>query len=296
MDIKSICFLYGNAYTKAKELGHIDAALANDEFVLSSQGRGRILYEATKEEQKQFFHKAYLYLDWWGASKYSIANDAYPDWQPCPGDLSMPEIRSPKGPYCFVIDKFHIQRYVSWVWNTINSPLYSMSKGIFGDDWQSVRWWNLSPEEIEIAWPLQASQGAGFYAEMQHDTEHYIRALCALRNKKVIVNGNNRKWGERLFECYGKWVSKEVIEEHSRPGDAIMVNGLKADRETWAKTYRPQGGYPEGTSFKEVFKDAMELALEYDLRLGISMEESPEDGGSIYSTHKYTDPKTWEKI
>lgn len=84
----------------------------------------------------------------------------------------------------------------------------------------------------------------------------------------------------------------------AQSGDVVLVKGM-CNREQWATTdpaREVRGGYPGGTSYRDVFSGLLDLAEKKDLRVALSLSETPPEGGSAMNVHVYTDPATWTGI
>lgn len=299
--VKSLLILNGNAYAGAVERNLADAVLAYDLHWLGADGRASLARAFVPAEAFAVEKKSLLYFDRWGTPYYSLSELPHAGWQPGPGDLTpwLPRTRSPKGPYPYRIDKFWRLTFPGLLFNAASSPENAHVLGFALDDWTGdVDWWNLSPAERRVYWPDWKPGGDWNQAQLEEE-ESYARALCALRGKIAMVNGRGRRLGSRLFESFGVWESPETVKL-ARPGDGIIVRGILGDRKSWGATTAPKevGGFPVGTSFRDVFRIALKLAIEKDLYLGLGMLERPLDNpsGSAYGVHEYLDPRKWEAI
>lgn len=302
---KAFGILNGTAWREAGRLGYNDAILQYDEWWLGADGMASLRATFDPDFVRKVEERAFLYFDRWGAPYFSIAELPYPAWAPGPGDLysSVPRIRSERGPYPYRVDEFFSERFARAVFNVAGSPIYAHVKGIGVDDFTGdVNWWNLSDEEARIVWPTAPRPLVrNWDLERLRVEESYVRSLCALRGKRVMVNGSARRMkGPRMFEGFGQWESPESVGESAQPGDAIVVKGIRGDRESWDVTRNAPhvSGFPIGTSFLEVFQIAFGLAESKGCSLCLALSERPYDnpGGSLFSAHKFFDPRTWEAL
>jgi len=290
--MKSICFLYGDSPGYAKEKGLVQDVLANDEIVIAAGALDFLEKNWSFLDRVTLMDKAYRYLDYWGSSVYSNEDVDYFRWQPSPGDIGDLPIRTGRDVYCYRIDGLHTLNFARWVFSTANLRC----KGVFLDDWDGDRWyWNLDGTDKDKIWKGWR-KGRNWNLSRLHRTEIYCRALTALRGKKVIVNGSGRKSAPRLFESFGDWIDVTQIENEAKPNDVILVKGIASDGVSWARVTNIYGGFEVGTSFKDVFKKAMELAEKYDLRLGLCYHDKPYIGSSTCNVHAWTSPHTWNTI
>ena len=289
--MESICFLYGDSPRYAKDNGRIQDVLANDEIVITAGSLGYLEKSWNLADRLRLIDKAYRYLDYWGSSVYRNSDVDHFRWQPSPGDVGDSPIKTRKGVYCYRIDGFHVLDFAKWVWNTVNLRC----KGVFLDDWTDVWYWDLSDEEKDQVWKGWR-RGRNWNLSRMRITERFCRSLVALRRKKIIVNGDARHGASRLFEAFGDWFGEEEIRKNAKANDIILVKGIAADGKSWAKVDKPYSEFAVGTSFKDVFKKAMELAEEYNLRLGLCYQNKPYSSSSQCNVHTFTDPRTWGKI
>jgi hypothetical protein len=290
--VRNICFLYGNSPYWAVQNGQVEDLIPYDQFVFTAGGSHSVDRDIDPKLGKEFHKKSYKYIDWWGDSIYKVIDSSSPRFHAAPGDLGMPELKSIKSPYLFVIDKFHNQRFLQMVWDMANKL---EGCGLFLDDWSpNKNYWQLPYYVRTTAWPLY---GPGDWAQpMLEECEHMCRAFGALRGKEMMVNGRGRRYGARLWESVGKWISPEELAEGAQPNDSVLVKGLASNGTDWVKTVRPEGGHPIGTSLEVIFREVLEIARQTDLKVGLCYEERPDFGGSQCSPHAFTNPKTWAQF
>lgn len=304
MGIRSIGILNGDAFERMRDAFPDAPEIVRrfDLWWLTARALHSLRRWYDEQTQAIVEGRSYLYFNRWGCAYYSIADLSYPAWQPGPGDVygDFPRIRSERGPYPYRIDSFWSETLARMIFNVASSAAYRHFEGIALDDWQGdVNYWNLSPDERAVCWPTAPPlPPRDWDAASLRIEENYIRALAALRGKRVLVNGRARLLGPRLFESFGEWESPESVLGSIRSGDAIVVRGIRADRESWGSTTKPAeiSGFPIGTSFRDVFRKACAIAAEKDAYLGLALCETPPEGGSVYNYHKFFDPLTWEAI
>ena len=292
--MKPILFAYNGCASRCAEAGELDALLAYPEVVAGGGGYADLRQHLRPHQLEELEPKLYRYIDFWGASYPHQAGAGVHRWCPGPQDVYPGvEVRSSQGPYPYVQDRHQWRRWLGWAWSIISA--YPKQRGLFFDDWTgNVNWWRLTPEEVARVWPEW--QAGDWMQEVLEEVEQYARALAGLRGQQIIVNGRARRSGPRLWESLGKWCSLAELQAVALPGDVVLVKGIKADGVSWATTYRPEGGYPAGTSFKQVFSEAYQVAQLEGLRLALCYEDRPEAGGSTLSWHSYSNPARWAEL
>ena len=242
--------------------------------------------------------KTYLYLDYWGCSYRTVAENNHPSWQLGPADIyaTLPYVRADKGQFPYRMDQFHDQRFAEMCFAVLNSKVWAGCRGLFIDDFDpNVRWWGLDPDEQAIVWPFGSNR-----PEEMLVMDAWLRALAGLRGKGaegILFNGSAIDKGYRLWESVGKWKSREDVES-AKAGDALLVYGIASDGCSWAKVTRDGTGWPIGTSFKNVFHDCLMVADKKDLRIALAYAEKNVNAGfwSKCAPHEFSDPNTWGTI
>lgn len=286
--MKPFLFLYGDAPRNAKNRGQIKDLKAYEDVVVDPYA---FQCFKTIDHLSHVENKLYYYINYWGSPVWKNSNYPYEMWQPSPGDIGEPDIKTLSGVHCYRINAFHNLRFVlQWAWPILNKK----GKGIFQDDHDGDRrfWLFNSDEEKDLVWPGWRG-GYNWNISGLKFIEAGIRAFGALRRKKLLVNGDGREKANRLFEGYGTWFGTEKILREARPGDVIMVKGIRADGASWCAVDKPYSEFSIGTSFKDVFKNAIALAETRDLGLSLAYGERPYVNGSTMNVHDYTNPDTW---
>jgi hypothetical protein len=310
MSVKSIAFLYYNACTDAADLAMVGDCLANDEAVMGASAVAQCKAAWLKGDAEAMLKKSYMYIDIWGASKYFNSEHGNPRWYPAPGDLGHPNVKSDSSPFMYRWDRHHRWQFIRWVWKMVQAE---KCKGVFLDDWdddsEKRRRWKLSTAQMQKCWPL-AYDDTGLYEhrwshkEMQW-VEYGLMCFMALRRKKILANVGKSTVAKNvpvLLEGYGRWLNQADlmgwIKRHPKGGAGVrvLVKGIRGDRETWAQTDFETGGYEPGTSYRDVFRDLLEIADKHGVTVGLSLFDKPEGGGSTCGVHRFINPKTWGRI
>jgi len=298
--MRSVCFLYSGGGTAAAKRVQERDVLANDLVVVEGQAMVEISDRWQRYRQAQLMPKLLRYFDRWGCSYRARPSCDY--WQPGPMDLTpgLPEVRSPKGPWPYLIDGEHAGRLLAEILECCREN--PQQAGVLVDDFQSVEWWLLALEQRRIVWPGYDGSPDQWMQEQRARMEQEEATLIWLlkrMNQQLVVNGGWRRHGTRLWEGFGDWCRPQELQSVAREGDLVLVKGLRADGETWATT-RPEqeryGGYAGGTSYREVFADLLSIAAGRNLIVGLAYAERPAVGGSTCNVHAYTNPATWASL
>ena len=236
---------------------------------------------------KELWPRCCLYFDLWGHADFRTGEQAWPVWQPGPGDLGQPPIRTRRGVYCYVMDDAHLRRFLlDWLWPAVRARA---CRGVFLDDFSFDRgWWELGADEKDVVWgPADGHDGwragADWNRVRMQRLELAALAMVGQGYAGVVCNGPGRQQGARLFEAFGQWVTPDQVAASCEPGDMIQVNGL-LQAGAWATVSADEaryGGFAAGTSFVDVYRAACELAREHDLTIGVAFHHR--DDASIYT-------------
>lgn len=229
-----------------------------------------------------------LYFNPWGHASYLTSTHPWPVWQLAPGDLGMPRVvaATGHGPHAYIMDDLFIRRLLIWLVHAIDErPLVG---GAFLDDFSGDRrHWRYTEAEKDRVWsPRNGRPGwrdcVGWNHPRLEGLESAALAFTGKGRAGVIVNGSARRQAARLWEGLGDWTSPDEIQAGARKGDLLQVNGLNPDG-SWSTTTVDEqfSGFPPGTSFARVYKEAVELADEIGMSLGVAYHEHPEH--SIYT-------------
>lgn len=289
-EVRAVCFAYNGTFAGAR-LVELADVLANDVIVATCHG-----YDEARRHREavtlleQLEPKLYRYVDVYGAGYYKASEAGVPTWFPGAADLY------PVKRYDAKAHPYHRGRIFEQLWfKAIDQLLrdYPDQAGIFVDDFQgSIAYWGLTAQahaELEIG---------NVDAELQRlkRIEIATRARASMRHQHVIVNGAGATQGARLWESVGRWITLAELTAGAGRGDLVLVKGLEPDGSSWARTeIAEHGGYPNGTSFRTVFKDVLELAATRGLIVGLCYQTAP-PGQSQCSRHAYTNPSTWSSI
>jgi len=296
--MQTVQYMYSKSFRKAAAEGTLESDVAaHDHVVVTGDGQADMAASCPRAFCHDLEARIYRYIDWYGASYFDRASSGVPRWADGPGDYGFPPLKTPRSPYLYRIDQFHELRLAHTVWDIMAQ--YPDQAGVFLDDFselRSHRYWRVHeyPELEAIAWPLAAP--GDWPVALQQSCERVLRSLMTLRSQALVVNGDSRCAGPRLWESVGKWVGLEEIAKGCQPGDHMLVKGVGTDRRSWLTASRPEGGYMPGTSFEDIFRDCYALAREKDLVIGLSLEDNPDEGGSSLCTHAFSDPGVWSKL
>ena len=237
-----------------------------------------------------------LYMNAWGCAYPSVSYVDVPTWQLGPRDIipTMPYIQADRGQFPYRVTAHWPEQLAHYCFNVCNG--YPGIAGLFLDDFTpNVFWWGLSDRYRDVVWP--GWRADGYATDYMDKAERFIRVFAGLRGKDVLVNGDARRHGPRIFEAFGRWTGPGDVAEHGRPGDYIVVKGLCSDGVSWGATVNEpaRSGFPIGTSYLEVFRAAYNLAVEKDMGLALAYQTAPA-GKSQYSEHGHWDPTTWEEL
>jgi hypothetical protein len=297
-NLKTVAYLYSKAFEYVAREGTFDRHVAPYDSIVISGGGQHDANRFLSLKQRDFMErKIYRYLDWWGASYWKKELSTIPRWINGPGDWGTKEgWKTASSPYLYRLDGFHVLRMIKAMFKIANK--YPNQAGLFLDDFNHDKgYWRVPADIRRVAWPKSIDGGWDWVHKMQRQTEYFTRAILAARGQKLVVNGEGRSQaGPRLWESVGKWINTAELLAGAMPGDHVLVKGIAPDRESWITTTRPEGGYPIGTSFQQVFRDVAEICQMKDLHLGLCLEDNPHTGGSSATTHIYSDPNTWMKI
>jgi len=167
-------------------------------------------------------------------------------------------------------------------------------KGFFVDDFRGdgpPKHWEFDEGDEFAAWQgLTKAE----WVEMMQDLEIASVLFSSLNRRELVCNGPTSR-APRLFESVGDYITPEKVATTAKPGDMLLVKGLKADGKSWREVVWQEStsGYEPGTSFQLVFKECRALAMKLGLRLGLCYGEKPAYGGSTLGTHAYMDPDIW---
>lgn len=298
--MRSVCFLYAGGGTAAANGSRERDVLANDLVVIEGATMAEVRQRWQPYRQAQLMPKLVRYFDRWGCSYRKRPGLEY--WQPGPLDLTpqLPEIRSPRGPWPYLVDEEHSGRLLDAVLACCQE--HPHQAGVLLDDFQSVDWWGLTAEQRLVLYPGEDLSPhvwrLGQQRRMEQE-EATLRWLLKRLGQRLVVNGSYRRFGPRLWEGLGEWCSPEELREQALQHDLVLVKGLKADGVSWAATSpgrEASGGYPSGTSYRHVFADLLSIAAERELYVGLAYAERPAGGGSLLSVHRYTNPATWAEL
>lgn len=293
--MQSVCFMYGSNLGGTALL----RVQANDNIVMTHSAFHRAVAEGIPDPDL-FESKLFRYVNAWGASNFRAVDSSAPTWFPCPGDAwPMPKIRAKAYPYMRHERFRHF--WFQWMFGILRA--FPDQAGVFIDDFRpEVDYWGLSPAEENFLKIMDE----GSEAERLDKIEVASRALAALQRRRdgstqrIVVNGTgNQKAlnGPRLHESIGIW--SKLDSPLIRPGDWVLINGLKADGASWAVTepwMEASGGFSPGTSFMEIFSQALAKADDMGLGVALGYHERPRPGASKLSVHSYTDPSTWNQF
>ena len=219
-------------------------------------------------------------------------------WFPGPQDIYPAiKVQSRQGYYPYVQNSQQLHRWIGWAQSLAES--YPLQAGIFVDNWRGhVNYWDLTDWQKRRVWP-DWEPGDWMQRNLER-AEAYLLAILSRYGQEVMLNGDSRRRGPRLFESLGKWISMADVRASARPGDTVLVKGVIQGpvglSDTWGTTYSPYGGYPPGTSFRDVFNELLGIAEERDLGVALGYQMSPPRGGSKLGWHSFSDPATWDSL
>lgn len=294
---QSVCLLYSGAAESALDRNQTGDVASNDLVIVEGSAPSVIDRLWPLHRRAAILAKTVLYFDWWGCA-YDKRPGPMTLWhQPGPRDLTpgLNAFKAQAWPY--LMDDDHMERLLGQVLTAADS--HPDAAGIFLDDFQDVAYWDLTDAQRDLVWGGRHSSHPLFRAKMVY-AERILRFLLNRIDMGLWVNGNYRQAGARMWESLGEWVSPSDLEAGARPGDMVLVKGIASDRESWLSTRTEAehfGGYPGGTSFRQVFLDLLELAERKSLTVGLCLGEYPlVGGGSKATVHRYTNPNTWGAI
>lgn len=217
--------------------------------------------------------KIHLYMDPWACASYYMAPADFPVWQLGPGDIGFAEVVLNRA-YAYRMDDLHVQRFLChWLWPRVrqDNPVK-----LFLDDMdRDRRHWTGTDADKDRVWGSYNGKpgwrdGANWNAERIITIERAAVAMVADGLDGVIVNGASRVQAARMFEAFGHWIRLEQLAAELKKGDVVLIKGLNPDG-TWAVTDNDPtySGYPVGTSFLKVARDASALCQAVDARLSI---------------------------
>ncbi len=253
--------------------------------------------QALAQLEPRFHGRAFLYFNPWGKSSHSDSLRSWPEWQPAPGELGLPDVVLNESVHCYRFDDAHVAAFLGWIESYLVARGDAVA-GVFLDDFGYDRqWWTGADADRDSVWG--AYDGGPGWREAPYDWNReriaaieagalaLVQAHCGPEGQ-LIVNGVARTLpGVRRFaedvgapnsEAWDRLEGEGVDPlRYVQAGDLLQVNGVGASGQwgDWAST-------PAGHGETNLAR-ASSLALARAASVGLAYGEPPEGGGSLYS-------------